>query len=327
MGCPVSGWTIFVHPVIDQPLRVILNGNENLPNTKASCFSLCNCKELYLTPISSKENFTVKSTVSSQIASTNGTVIGRAENGMISSPTTPSNSRTRLGSPGPYESNASSYQESVSNSSDPNGTSSNISNMTEVLEDENSKKLIQTCVGFSLHSRSLLCGNLVTIPVLSRLCTFLVTGARKFSTKSNQCLKDKSDQKPFPHATELEDHANVAFFIDHETKVCIHFPQNIQDGAPTRGAALLTELECAGGKTNIAFDVSKLGGLTKESAELKDIIISSAVKGVVARYACCHILTLTTTPFVPVYKSHLLFQWSNQRFFFHLFSLAFSYNF
>nr|GMC90270.1 calmodulin-interacting protein 111 isoform X1 [Ipomoea batatas] len=282
MGCPVSGRTIFVHPVIGQPMRVLLNGNENLPNPKASCFSLCNCEELYLKPISSKENFMVKSTVSSQMASTTGTVIGRAENGKISSPTTPSHSHTRLSSPGPYESNASSYQESVSNSFDPNGISSNITYMMEVLEDENSKKLMQTCVGFSLHSRSLLCGNLVTIPVLSRLCTFLVTGAKKFSTKGNQCLKDKSNQKPFPHATDLEDHANVAFLIGHETKVCIQVSQNIQEGAPTRGAALLTELECAGGKTNIASDVSKLGGLTKESAELKDIIISSAVKGVVA---------------------------------------------
>ncbi|CAH9062289.1 unnamed protein product [Cuscuta europaea] len=251
MGCPVSGRIIFVHPLVDQPLRSILNGNDNLPNNKASGFS--SCKELYISPVSMKDTLMGKRTITSQIES----------------------------AARPCESSsASSYQESVPDSSDLYDTCSNTTFIKEVLEDESSRKLVQTCIGFSLYSRSLLMGNIVTVPVLSRVCAFVVTCARKVSTQGNHCAKEKSDQKPFPHSTDLEVHSNVSFLIDQETKVYVHLPQKVEEGSSKRGD-VLTEHECDE-RNNIGLDVSKLGGLMKETTELKEIIISSAVKGIVA---------------------------------------------
>ncbi|VFQ68860.1 unnamed protein product [Cuscuta campestris] len=282
MGCPVSGRIIFVHPVIDQPLRSILNGNDNLPNNRANHISLCSTKELYLSPLSLKGTFMAKRTLSSQGESSAATLNGRGENRKISPPTTPLPSHARLSSPGPYDSsNASSYQESVSNSSDSYGASSNMTFIKEVLEDETSRTLVQTCIGLSLYSRNLLWGNLVTVPVLSRLWTFLITGARKLSTHENHCSKDQSDQKPFPHSADLEDHNSISFLINQETSVHVHLPRDIEDVPPKR-RVVLTKHGRGDGEFNIGFDDSKLGGLTKKITELNDIIISSAVKGTLA---------------------------------------------
>ncbi|CAH9105362.1 unnamed protein product [Cuscuta epithymum] len=253
MGCPVSGRIIFVHPLVDQPLRSILNRNENLPNKKDCDFSSCSCKELYISPVSMKETLMGKRTITSQIES----AVRPCES-----------------------SSASSYQESFPDSSDLYGTCSNITFFKEVLEDESSRKLVQTCIGYSLYSRSLLTGNIVIVPVLSRVCAFVVTHARKVSTKGNHCAKDKSDQKPYPHSTDLEVHSNVSFLIDQETKVCVHLPQKVEEGS-SKGGDVLTEHECDE-KNNIGLDVSMLGGLMKETTELKEIIISSAVKHIVA---------------------------------------------
>uniref|UniRef100_A0A5B6ZY32 Uncharacterized protein n=1 Tax=Davidia involucrata TaxID=16924 RepID=A0A5B6ZY32_DAVIN len=83
----------------------------------------------------------------------------------------------------------------------------------EVLEDESARKLLQTCTNLWLCSRSLLCGNIVTIPILSKLCIFQVIGANRMSANStNQGLMYESKCNVFPQAPDLVDHLNDAFF-------------------------------------------------------------------------------------------------------------------
>ncbi|CAN4109022.1 unnamed protein product [Withania somnifera] len=140
-------------------------------------------------------------------------------------------------------------------------TSSNIFNIIEVLENDRSKKLIQTCTASWLCSRILLSGNLVIVPLLSRLCIFQVTGA--------------SPQQ------SLGEYGNFALSVDRKTKVVLYLPQDTEKGTPIRRLSP-SELEHRNINSNDGADYPKLGGLSEEFAVLMDIIISSAVKGTIA---------------------------------------------
>ncbi|XP_059648418.1 calmodulin-interacting protein 111-like [Cornus florida] len=144
----------------------------------------------------------------------------------------------------------------------------------EVLGDENAKKLIQTCATSWLYSRTLLFGNIVTIPILSKLCILQVVAVNAVSANNtNQDLTDESKFDMFFRAPDIIDHVNDAFFIDHETKVYICSPPHSALATPHNKDSQCVELECKDIKANM--DLLKLGGLSKEYAILKDIISSS----------------------------------------------------
>ncbi|XP_016507038.2 calmodulin-interacting protein 111 isoform X1 [Nicotiana tabacum] len=260
MGSPASGRIIFVHPIGDHTIRSIANGSNRLSNEKVSSLSVSKCEELSLLLVSRNGKSVINSSISPRYSTTE-TINGRAESMRVSSPRTPLHSHSRLNSPGTREFNTPKDQESVSISSDVGGTSSNIFNIREVLVDEHSKKLVQTCTASWLYSRILLSGNLVIVPLLSRLCFFQVTGA--------------SPQQ------SLGEYVNVAFSVDHKTKVVLHLPQNTDMGTPIRRLSP-SELQHRNINSKDGVDYPKLGGLSEEFAVLMDIIISSAVKGTMA---------------------------------------------
>lgn len=263
MGSPASGRIIFVHPIGDHTIRSIANGSNRLSNEKVSSLSVSKCEELSLLLVSRNGKSVINSSISPRYSTTE-TINGRAESMRVSSPRTPLHSHSRLNSPGTREFNTPKDQESVLISSDVGGMSSNIFNIREVLVDDHSKKLVQTCTASWLYSRILLSGNLVIVPLLSRLCFFQVTGA--------------SPQQ------SLGEYVNVAFSVDHKTKVVLHLPQNTDMGTPIRRLSP-SELEHRNINSKDGVDYPKLGGLSEEFAVLMDIIISSAVKGTMARYA------------------------------------------
>ncbi|XP_009773790.1 calmodulin-interacting protein 111 isoform X4 [Nicotiana tabacum] len=260
MGSPASGRIIFVHPIEDHTIRSIANGSNRLSNDKVSSLSVSKCEELSLLLVSRNGKSAINSSISPQYSTTE-TINGRAESMRVSSPRTPLHSHSRLNSPGTREFNTPKDQESVLISSDVGGMSSNIFNIREVLVDDHSKKLVQTCTASWLYSRILLSGNLVIVPLLSRLCFFQVTGA--------------SPQQ------SLGEYVNVAFSVDHKTKVVLHLPQNTDMGTPIRRLSP-SELEHRNINSKDGVDYPKLGGLSEEFAVLMDIIISSAVKGTMA---------------------------------------------
>ena len=76
-----------------------------------------------------------------------------------------------------------------------------------------------------LYSGSLLPGNLVTIPILSDLCTFYVRGATKSSPHSdNLDLTDERRHGLFNVGPDSVSHVADAFVVDHETKIYLYLP-------------------------------------------------------------------------------------------------------
>lgn len=263
MGYPASGRVVFVHPIHDHNIRSIASGSSQLSNGRVGSLLVSKCEELSLLLVSRNGMPPMNSFISSQYSTTE-TRNGRAESTAVSSPRTPLPSRSRLNSPSTREVNTLKNQESVSISSDVGGTTSEIFNIKEVLVNDHSKKLIQTCTASWLCSRILLSGNLVIVPLLSRLCFFQVR-----------------DASP-PQSLGAE--GNVVFSVDHKTKVVLHLPQDTEVGTPIRSLSPSDpEHRNISNKDGVGYQ--KLGGLSEEFAVLMDIIISSAVKGTMARYS------------------------------------------
>ncbi|PHT30162.1 Calmodulin-interacting protein [Capsicum baccatum] len=260
MGYPAPGRIIFVHPIRDPTIRSIASGSNQSSNGRVSSLLVSNCEELSLSLVSRNGISPTNNFISSQYATTE-TRNGRADTTSVSSPRTPLHSRSRLNSPSTREINTPKDQESVSIFSGVGGASSNIFNISEILVDDHSKKLIQTCTALWLCSRILLSGNLVIVPLLSRLCFFQVTAA--------------SPQQ------SLGEYGNVVFSVDHTTKVILHLPVDLETETPIRRLSP-SELEHRNINSKDGVDYPKLGGLSEEFAVLMDIIISSVVKGTMA---------------------------------------------
>ena len=211
MGSPSSGSILFVHPVCLQPTAKIANGNSKLQST--GYLSMSTCKELYLELVSSYSGdaFCAKTTNVS------------AENGTASSPKTPY-SESRYSSPITSHLSTPRDDESVSSKSKNYGTTMPSFEIQEVLENESAKNLLQTCATSWLSSLSLLCGNIVVIPILSKLCSFQVLGANKLSA-NHRILNviDGSHCDMFSEDLNLVDNVDDAFLVDHNTKVYLYW--------------------------------------------------------------------------------------------------------
>lgn len=285
MGFPASGRLLFVYPIRSQSVTSLAHENGKFHGTADNCISIFNCKELYLELVSSNSEFAMNCNKLPHINFPAETTNAQAENGKISSPKTPFFSQSKLSFPSSSNVSSPSYEESVSNSSKLRGTSFDSIDIQEVLGDESAKNLLQTCAASWLCSRSLLCGNLVMIPILSKLCFFQVVGANKMSANHNILnVPDESNHDMFPQTLDLVDHVDDAFMVDHKTKIYLYPPLKTPVESTQKRGLLCQELDSEKIRSHANVNISKLGGLSKEYALLKDIIISSSVKGTLSRY-------------------------------------------
>lgn len=280
MGSPATARIVFVYLIQSQSTSSFLNGSHQSLNTTVNCLSLYKCKELYLEMIPSKNEQTVNIDMQSKVKCYDETTNYQVSNGVASSPKTPVSCQSKLTYPDSNQSATPICEDSMSNLCNLNKKTFASVDLTDVLSDETAKKLMQSCAASWLYSRSLLSGNLVTIPMLSEFCTFCVRGANKSSSDNgNHDLTRSHDL--FTEAPESVTHADDAYIVDRETKVCLCRPSNSSSGTPQKGPPPSRDFK--GFKVNIGSGVGKLGGLSEEYAVLMDII-STSVKNTLSRY-------------------------------------------
>ncbi|KAG2258303.1 hypothetical protein Bca4012_021575 [Brassica carinata] len=251
LGCPVSGRTVFVYPVSrPSSLSDQFNGNGGSQENGVNGLSLLDCKELCLelTPFRNmspaENNFLSKEKLaleSSHEQNGNGN----------STPKTPSNFQ-KPSSP------ASSVKGDSVMSIKQQFPSESLLDLKEVLSNESSKKLLQICAASWLYPCSLLYGNFVAVPILSETCIF--------------CVK-RGNKKPFDTSNR-----NHAFTINRETKVYLHHTMSLASEIGERTSVQGLQFDEDDGEENMGCEISKLGGLSKEYAILKDIVVSSSTK-------------------------------------------------
>jgi hypothetical protein len=207
------------------------------------------------------------------------------EIGMVSSPKTPLY-QSKLSSSSTSHTTSPVCENSVSCLPNPDSPSIDSFDIRELIGDKSAKKILRTCVSLWLLSRSLFCGNFVAIPTHSELLIFRVIDAKQSSAKSSShnFMNEKSHHLLFKDP-ELVDHVNHAFVVNHDAEVCLYFPSNMVSETSQKGGFSGVELEYKDVKANVVDNTLKLGGLSKEYAILKDIIISSSVKDTLSRYA------------------------------------------
>ncbi|KAF2305004.1 hypothetical protein GH714_000988 [Hevea brasiliensis] len=176
----------------------------------------------------------------------------------------------------PSQSVSSRYEEATSNLSNLNTTSVDSFDIKEFLKDERGKQLLHACATSWLYSRILICGNLVAIPILSELCIFRITSLNKMLGECTyRDLMKESSHSIYPQSHELVDNMKDAFSIKYETKVYLHLPMSSATKTPEKSGFPFERIEREGLKNISGHDISKLGGLHREYAVLKDIIMSS----------------------------------------------------
>ncbi|KAK9194366.1 hypothetical protein WN944_005071 [Citrus x changshan-huyou] len=270
MGCPLSGRTVFVYTIQSQFLTGLVNGSNKPYNGEANHFSVRTCQELHLELVPLRSRLKMNGAAFSKMKVSAERSRDQLGNGIDSSPKTPMY-QPRLSSQSVNQLASPVSEDSVSKSLNWNSLNVDAFDIKEVLEDESAKKLLQTCAASWLYSRSLLCGNLVAVPMLSEISIFLVIGANKLPA-------DLTNERSQPQVTESMDHESNAFVINHETKVYLYPPLNAVSKSLREGTLPNAQIEFQNVQATVEQDISKLGGLSKEYAILKDIIISSSVK-------------------------------------------------
>ncbi|XP_044506158.1 calmodulin-interacting protein 111 isoform X2 [Mangifera indica] len=278
MGCPVSGRIVFIYAVQNQFLSSPENNSDKLHKIDANHVSLHTCKELHLKLVPSKDRVKMNTDMFSAMHASTGKSHDQLGNGIISSPKTPSY-QSKLSSPIVNHLASPIREYSVSNSLNLNSSALDPFDILEVLKDESAKKLLQICAASWLYSRSLLYGNLVAIPMPVEHCMFLVIGANMLpEDSSSQHLTSDRSQSLYPQASELDNHRSDAFVVNRETKIYLYAALNSVSESSQKGALPHMPFEREDLRANEECNILKLGGLSKECAILKDIIISSSVK-------------------------------------------------
>ncbi|XP_041024643.1 calmodulin-interacting protein 111 isoform X2 [Juglans microcarpa x Juglans regia] len=277
LGCPTSGSVVFVYPIQSQFPSGLVNGREVPNGTRIKCFSVYNCKELYLELALSENRPIVRSNLLPSMNFSEEKPQNPFESGILSSPKTPLY-QSKLSSSNSFHTISPICDDSVSCLTNQNSSSVDSFDIREVLADKSSKKLLQTCASTWLFSRYLLYGNFVSIPILSELFIFRVVGAKELSAKSSSHdLTNEKGDKLLPEAPELVDHVIRAFLINHDTEIHLRASSNVTSETSQKGGFPGVELEYQDVKATVVENTLKLGGLSKEYAILKDIIISSSV--------------------------------------------------
>ncbi|KAK6125202.1 hypothetical protein DH2020_041068 [Rehmannia glutinosa] len=273
LGSPASGRIIFVYPVKCLPSGEY--GKQCVLATNG--VSLENCKEFYLSPVCLKGKVEMEDAISSHDLSREDTY-GQVENSKISSPKTPSISESKVSSPCSTQSHTSNYDKSASKTIYLSRASTNILDVEEVLGDDSSRKLLETCTASWLSSRRLLPGNLVVVPVLSGLCVFQVVGSNSEIQNSNS--HDVPARDPDIGRKDVVS----AFFLNWGTRIRLLSPGNPMVETSVKNSLAHPDLGQGSIKDIVGVNFSKLGGLSKEFAVLKDIMVSSAVQATVASF-------------------------------------------
>ncbi|KAK6149015.1 hypothetical protein DH2020_016540 [Rehmannia glutinosa] len=271
LGSPASGRIIFVYPV-----KCLPSGEYGKQRGLATNgVSLENCKEFYLSPVCLKGKVEMEDAISSHDLSKEDTY-GQVENSKISSPKTPSLSESKVSSPCSTQSHTSNYDKSASKTIYLSRASTNILDVEEVLGDDSSRKLLETCTASWLSSRRLLPGNLVVVPVLSGLCVFQVVGSNSQNSKSH----DVPARDPDIGRKDVVS----AFLLNWGTRIRLLSPGNPMVETSVKNLLAHPDLGQGSIKDSVGVNFSKLGGLSKEFAVLKDIMVSSAVQATVASF-------------------------------------------
>lgn len=274
MGCPTSGRVVFVYPVQSQFITGFVNGSEQL----VSGVSLRSCKKLNL-ELASFKNTSRSGDELSKMKFSNGKTHDQFQDAILFSPKTPLY-QERLSSPSSGPLASPMHEGSVSNHL--KSTSLDSFDVKEILQDESTKKLIQTSAVSWLYSRMLLCGNIVSIPILSQLCIFHVKGA----DISNQDSTDEMYCSSYPPSVEAMHHQINALVVGRETEVCLYLSWNSATEIPKDNrSSMMMQLCHDNVKSHREHDIMKMGGLSREYEVLKEIIISSSIKNALSRYA------------------------------------------
>ncbi|MBA0680433.1 hypothetical protein Goari_012128 [Gossypium aridum] len=277
LGSPSSGSIVFVYPIQSEFQTGLINESEKGHNPNSNCLSLYSCQQLHL-ELTSKNTVNTSYDIQSKMEFSTGRTHDRFENGITSSPKTPLY-QSKLSSLHSAQVDSPFCEGSASNISKPNGLCVDSFDVKEILRDESSKKLLETCATSWLYSRNLLRGNIVAIPILSELCIFCVIGAGI----SNQDLTNGSHHSLPPQTLEPMEHVNSAFVVDHKTEVYLRSSLDLSSETQAERPSPCVQNDSGNVKTIIERDIPDLGGLSKEYATLKEII-SSLVKNALSSF-------------------------------------------
>ncbi|KAK8284937.1 hypothetical protein V6Z12_D08G192300 [Gossypium hirsutum] len=277
LGSPSSGSIVFVYPIQSEFQTGLINESEKGHNPNSNCLSLYSCQQLHL-ELTSKNTVNTSYDIQSKMEFSTGRSHDRFENGITSSPKTPLY-QSKLSSLHSAQVDSPFCEGSASNISKPNGLCVDSFDVKEILRDESSKKLLETCATSWLYSRNLLRGNIVAIPILSELCIFCVIGAGI----SNQDLANGSHHSLPPQTLEPMEHVNSAFVVDHKTEVYLRSSLDLSSETQAERPSPCVQNDSGNVKTIMEHDIPDLGGLSKEYAILKEII-SSLVKNALSSF-------------------------------------------
>ncbi|KAG9455074.1 hypothetical protein H6P81_007978 [Aristolochia fimbriata] len=247
MGSPHMGKVIFVSLIKSQTRFQTQNWTNELScstNVELSSLSKYKCADLYLELVQSGYVMSGCSGSPSLKSPTAELADNLFSNCGISSPKTPS-------SQSKFNSRKSDDLLSIGHYS---SDSSDMTFIRNILEDKQTKELLQISTSYWLACRTLLHGNLVVVPICGRPYLFLVKEARISYVDSNQDMLYEEKN----NLTSIVD-IDAALVVGPETRV--HLFASTRDNQEERH--LLEEDK---------YSISKLGGLSKESALLKEVI-------------------------------------------------------
>lgn len=268
MGCPSAGRVVFVYPAQSQLLGGFASKGEKSNSSKVNHLLMYDCNEIVLELIHSK-NRPARTSMNISLEKS----YEHSENEVPASPRTPLN-QSNCSFSNFHQLNSSTSEDPAVNSTNSDGSSIDSFDITEVLGNENSKRLLQTCATTWLHSSCLLRGNIMTIPMYFHLYSFHVIDAKRLFVDGTYDLTNGSKD-----GSEVLDHPSEGFLVKRETKVSISLPSKLASRNPKRQV----DIECSDAEANTGRTISNLGGLSKEYLLLKEIIISSSTN-ILSRY-------------------------------------------
>ncbi|CAO2831573.1 unnamed protein product [Amaranthus hypochondriacus] len=269
LGCPAAGRFVFVQPIQGGSLTSLAHSNEKLHSSPLDCPSVIRCQELdiRLLPVKSSSALSMNTTSPSKISTDIN--LNCCENGSDFSPRTPALERSRLCSPSPRKFNSKGSEESISHHNSIKRPYFDAVEMQEILGDKDASKLLQRTAISWLCSRVLLFGNLVTVPVLSRLYLFEVVGLKRSSSDTTDSIDKDSTLTSLVHCND------EAFIIDRSTKINIRLQSDLPPRTPDDSILISGEIKSKEANFKRGDEISKLGGLFKEYSLLRDIISAS----------------------------------------------------
>uniref|UniRef100_A0A7N0TVY8 AAA+ ATPase domain-containing protein n=1 Tax=Kalanchoe fedtschenkoi TaxID=63787 RepID=A0A7N0TVY8_KALFE len=270
LGSPALGRVVFVFPIQYPSTGVLGNGAHEKCRTEVDHLLLYSCKELYLELVHARDSVRSNNNLQSTAIISQEKSDSRHGDEFLSSPKTPFN-QTRF-------SPSSACQSPSAILGEQNPYSFDASVIHDLLASESEKSLVQTWVTSWLNSRVLLYGNFVEVPFLDKKIFFRLARANGLSLAHGKSLSAVTN------GFELAGHANGAFLVDRETEVHLQLSSAKLSESSYRGEALFLGYD--GNISEEEYDKdevgSRLGGLSKEYAILKDVIVSSSAENTVS---------------------------------------------